>query len=132
MYVLEFKEIFLTQVHDLLKKQEENTRTHWVQADAAKASNMKQSETMRSVLYYCNYDVNSGWMKFAYDWKSMYFYASKSKMHYWLSFVPLTNLKWQSKRIHFLFQTCIRGFFGESICTWTCSCYLIYRCQEES
>ena len=103
MYVLDFREIFLTQVHDLLKKQEENTRTHWVQADAAKASNMKQSETMRSVLHYCNYDVNSGWMKFAYDEKSMYFYASESKMHWCLSFATLTNLKWQSQRIHFLF-----------------------------
>ena len=45
--LVEFREIFLTHVYTLLKKQEENSFTHWVKADAAKASNMKQSETMR-------------------------------------------------------------------------------------
>ena len=53
--ILEFQRIFLTHVHNLLKDQDENNPRsnemgRWVKADAANASNMKHSETLRYVL----------------------------------------------------------------------------------
>ena len=50
LYVgLGFLETFLGHVHQLLADQDTYSVTHWVKADAAKASNMKQSETLRYV-----------------------------------------------------------------------------------
>ena len=49
----DFLNSFLRHVHTLLKNQELMAgTTHWVKTDAAKASNMKQSETMRSERFY--------------------------------------------------------------------------------
>jgi len=45
----DFAGLFLKHVYELLKKQEEFSPSFWVTADAAKASNMKQSETMRCI-----------------------------------------------------------------------------------
>jgi len=47
LWFTDFAGLFLKHVYELLKKQEEFSPSHWVTADAAKASNMKQSETMR-------------------------------------------------------------------------------------
>ncbi|XP_067937583.1 E3 ubiquitin-protein ligase rnf213-alpha-like [Watersipora subatra] len=43
----QFLEIFLEHAHKLLSEQGQYISSHWVKADAAKASNMKQSETLR-------------------------------------------------------------------------------------
>ncbi|XP_067940321.1 E3 ubiquitin-protein ligase RNF213-like [Watersipora subatra] len=47
----EFCKEFLTHVYNLLKEQDDmNMQTQWVKVDAAKASNMKKSETIRHAL----------------------------------------------------------------------------------
>ncbi|XP_067935230.1 E3 ubiquitin-protein ligase rnf213-alpha-like [Watersipora subatra] len=47
----EFLLPFMKHVHHLLKKQEDGeAQIHWIRTDAVKASNMKQSETMRKAL----------------------------------------------------------------------------------
>lgn len=45
-----FLEVFLRHAHDMLAKQDEYSHSQWVRADAAKASNMKRSETLRYAL----------------------------------------------------------------------------------
>ena len=46
--LVDFLKLFLTHVHGLLREQEDaNMKTDWVKVDAAKASNMKKSETLR-------------------------------------------------------------------------------------
>ena len=47
LFRLDFLRLFLTHVRDLLEKQYEFATGQWVKTDAAKASNMKQSETLR-------------------------------------------------------------------------------------
>ena len=45
----DFLRLLLRHLHDLLQAQDEYDPGHWVKTDAAKASNMKQSETLRYV-----------------------------------------------------------------------------------
>jgi len=50
-FYTEFVLVFLTHIQKLLEDQEQYVAHagHWVKSDAAKASNMKQSETLRFV-----------------------------------------------------------------------------------
>lgn len=45
--VVDFLRIFLSHVYSLMKEEEKYSRSQWVKTDAAKASHMKKSETLR-------------------------------------------------------------------------------------
>ena len=87
----DFREIFLKHVHNLLEKQEENCRFHWVKADAAKASNMKQSETMR---YFCMVIIEHNFYDFfqrCFLAQRCYFDSTSDSIHN--SSIHFVNLK---------------------------------------
>jgi len=47
VFIAEFRGVFLKHVYELLRRQEEFSTSDWVKTDAANASNMKKSETLR-------------------------------------------------------------------------------------